>query len=58
MSFLSQAGFFLLLVGWVRAQCCLKFDGKACIQCPSGLHLFRGNCIIDVDYCLTYKDGF
>jgi hypothetical protein len=42
----------------VSSQCCLKFDGRLCINCPSGTHLFRGNCILNVDNCATYKDGF
>lgn len=41
-----------------QSQCCLKIQGRACLNCPNGTHLFRGNCIIDVDNCLTYVDGF
>ena len=42
----------------VHSQCCLNIQGRNCIACPNGTHLFRGNCIIDVDNCMTYKDGF
>jgi hypothetical protein len=50
--------FFLILATTVFSQCCLRFEGKKCVLCPAGTHLFRGNCIIDVKDCLTYKDGF
>ena len=58
MGELFRVGFFLALVGWAHSQCCLKFEGRACISCPAGLHLYRGNCLIDIDHCAKYKDGF
>lgn len=41
-------------------QCCLTTvpNSKKCASCPTGMHLFRGNCIIDVENCVTYSDGF
>lgn len=49
-----------LLLGFVEAQsqCCLQIQGRTCISCPTGTHLYRGNCIIDIPNCQTYKDGF
>ena len=58
MGYLFRLGFFFLLVVWAQSQCCLQFEGKSCISCPSGLHLFRGNCLIDIENCAQYKDGF
>jgi hypothetical protein len=49
---------FLLFIWWVDSQCCITLQGKKCIRCTNGTHLFRDNCIIDVDNCATYKDGF
>lgn len=49
----------LMLMNWLSYnQCCLTLKGKQCISCINGTHLYRGNCIIDVDNCATYKDGF
>ncbi len=50
--------FFLILITSIYSQCCLRFEGKKCISCQPGTHIFRGNCILDVKDCLTYKDGF
>lgn len=50
--------FFFILIDEIQSQCCTRFDGRKCIECPNGTHLFRANCILDVKYCATYKDGF
>lgn len=39
-------------------QCCLGFSGGVCMSCPSGMHLYRGNCIFDLAGCVTYASGF
>lgn len=51
---------WLLSLGFIEAQslCCLKIDAQACVACPAGTHLFRANCINDVDFCAVYRDGF
>lgn len=51
----------VVLVGAVEgadSKCCLQFQDRACLNCTVGTHLYRGNCIIDVDNCANYKDGF
>lgn len=50
----------ILLLGIAQAQnqCCLKIQGRSCLNCPPGTHLYRGNCLIDIDNCQSYKDGF
>lgn len=50
--------FFLTLTTLTQSQCCLQFEGRKCVSCPNGTHLFRGNCIFDTPYCSVYKDGF
>lgn len=58
MFILAILSIVLALLARVHSQCCLQIQGRACLKCPTGTHMYRGNCIIDVDYCATYKDGF
>lgn len=41
-----------------NAQCCLEFTENSCIRCPAGMHLYRSNCIYDLEGCLEYASGF
>lgn len=41
-----------------HSQCCLSFIGGSCVSCPSGMHLFRGNCLYDLVGCASYVGGF
>lgn len=58
MFILSILSIWLALVSSALSQCCLQIQGRSCLKCPSGTHMYRANCIIDVDNCVTYKDGF
>jgi hypothetical protein len=58
MYILYIIGVLVALAKGVESQCCLQIQGKACISCSLGTHLYRGNCIIDIDFCDSYKDGF
>ena len=54
---------FLLLVATglltlVSSQCCEKFAGWKCEQCPKGTHIYRGHCLFNIPNCLSYIDGF
>ncbi len=51
---------FLLLAPFTDQQCCTKkvANSNKCAECPQGTHLFRGSCIIDIENCVTYADGF
>ena len=54
---------FLLLVTTglltlINSQCCEKFAGWKCEQCPKGTHLYRGHCLLNIPNCLSYIDGF
>lgn len=51
---------FLTIIYGVNSQCCLSYlhDGKGCLSCPEGMHLYRNNCIFDVKGCKLYSDGF
>jgi hypothetical protein len=48
----------LVLIVYSQNQCCLQIQGRICLSCPNGTHIYRGNCIIDVPNCQIYKDGF
>lgn len=48
----------ILILPVCYSQCCLAFSGGACISCPGGMHLFRGNCLYDLAGCASYVDGF
>lgn len=48
---------FLLLI-MVNSQCCLEFTNSLCTRCPSGMHLYRNNCIYNLPGCQTYSNGF
>lgn len=50
----------LMFLQGAEAQCCLKtlLNSKKCASCPDGSHLFKGNCIFDVDNCLKHDNGF
>jgi hypothetical protein len=47
-----------LLIPPCYSQCCLSFTGGACVSCPFGMHLFRGNCLYDLTGCASYVGGF
>ena len=60
-----KAGILNIFVFWlctfvsqVDAQCCLQQEDSKCSKCPPDMHLFRGNCIFDTQYCLAYVNGF
>lgn len=39
-------------------QCCLRLEATSCLACPEGTHLYRGNCLNNVDNCTQYVNGF
>ena len=45
---------FFFFYALVQNQCCVKTakGGKKCLSCPTDMHLFKGNCIFNVDNCL------
>lgn len=49
-----------LLFEVTSPQCCLEFSKgtKQCLKCPESMHVYRGNCIFDVENCFSYSDGF
>lgn len=47
-----------LLLYKVENQCCLNIQDRVCIKCPNGTHLYRGNCINNVENCDRYINGF
>ena len=47
-----------LLLYKVENQCCLNIQNRVCIKCPNGTHLYRGNCINNVENCDRYINGF
>ena len=51
---------FFFFYSLVSTQCCLSFVKglKKCANCPSDMHLYKGNCIFDVDNCLEHSNGF
>lgn len=51
---------FFSLITLCYPQCCTKFlpNSNKCSECPTGTHLFKKNCLIDVENCDTYSDGF
>lgn len=55
---LGKIIFFLIFVSQVYSQCCVRFEGRYCKECPEGTHLFKGNCLFDIKDCAVYKDGF
>ena len=46
------------MVGPVDAQCCLEFDGFLCGACPLDMHLYQGNCLLNIPNCIEYQNGF
>lgn len=51
MDFLPKLIFFLAMIQIVLNECCVKFTDGKCVECPKGMHLFRDNCIYDVENC-------
>ena len=47
-----------LLLGVVSPQCCNKFVGWRCEDCPEGTHLYLGHCLFNIPYCTSYANGF
>ena len=56
------SAFFLLFAFFQPAQpqCCLTTvaNSKKCASCPEGTHLYRGNCLFDIEKCVKYSNGF
>jgi len=48
----------LSFVDEVCSVCCLSFDGEKCVACPTGMHVYEGNCLYDVVGCKEYEGGF
>lgn len=49
---------FQAIIVLTSSQCCIEFNINECIRCPSGMHLYRSNCIYDIEGCTDYLSGF
>ena len=47
-----------ILAVTVSSQCCNKFVGWKCEECPKGTHLYKGHCLFNIPNCLSYVEGF
>lgn len=47
----------LFLITKTYSQCCIKFNGEDCIECPINTRLYRGNCLFPRKNCREYR-GF
>jgi len=43
----------ILITQITVVNCCLSYNeqSKKCMICPSGTHLYKGNCLYDIDNC-------
>ena len=46
------------MISCVRGQCCELMQAGVCVKCPSGMHLYRHNCLFDLPGCSEYLLGF
>ena len=39
-------------------QCCTRFEGWKCVECPANTRPYRGHCLFTIPFCSNYENGF